>query len=57
MENNSHTFFIYGKMIIVEVSYIFLYEWNCMELYGKKFFTNGNCMIRSFGQPGSLKFS
>ena len=22
-----------------------------MELYGKKFFVNGNCMIRSFGQP------
>ena len=24
-----------------------------MELYDKKFFINGNCMIRSFGQPGS----
>ena len=23
-----------------------------MELYDKKFFINGNCMIRSFGQPG-----
>ena len=22
-----------------------------MELYGKKFFVYGNCMIRSFGQP------
>ena len=23
-----------------------------MELFGKKFFLYGNCMIRSFGQPG-----
>ena len=23
-----------------------------MELYDRKFFINGNCMIRSFGQPG-----
>ena len=23
-----------------------------MKLYDKNFFINGNCMIRSFGQPG-----
>ena len=27
-----------------------------MELYDKKFFINGNCMIRSFGQPGLFPF-
>ena len=30
----------------------FLNVWHCKELYDKKFFINGNCMIRSFGQPG-----
>ena len=39
-------------MLIIEFSYNFLYVWNCMKLYDKKFFINGNCMIRSFGQPG-----
>ena len=39
-------------MFIIEISYNVLYVWHCMELYEKKFFINGNCMIRSFGQPG-----
>ena len=26
-----------------------------MKLYDKKFFISGNCMIRSFGQPGVLR--
>ena len=41
-------------MVIIEFSYNFLYVWNCMELYDKKFLIYGNCMIRSFGQPGKL---
>ena len=27
-----------------------------MKLYNKKFLINGNCMIRSFGQPGDSLF-
>ena len=54
MEKNRHTIFIYGKMIIIEISYNFLYVWLCMELYDKKFLIYGNCMIRSFGHPGKL---
>ena len=53
-ENTYHTIFIYGKMLIIEFSYNFLYVWNCMKLYDKKFLIYGNCMIRSFGQPGRL---
>ena len=53
-ENTYHTIFIYGKMLIIEFSYNFLYVWNCMKLYDKKFLIYGNCMIRSFGQPGHL---
>ena len=49
-----HTIFIYGKMLIIEFSYNFLYVWNCMKLYDKKFLIYGNYMIRSFGQPGFL---
>ena len=41
-------------MRIIEFSYNFLYVWNCMKLYDKKFLIYGNCMIRSFGQPGVL---
>ena len=41
-------------MLIIEFSYNFLYVWNCMKLYDKKFLIYGNCMIRSFGQPGYL---
>ena len=52
-----HTIFIYGKMLIIEFSYNFLYVWNCMKLYDKKFLIYGNCMIRSFGQPGKLDFT
>ena len=44
-------------MFIIEISYNFLYVWNCMELYDKKFLIYGNCMIRSFGQPGQSVFS
>ena len=51
-ENTYHTIFIYGKMLIIEFSYNFLYVWNCMKVYDKKFLIYGNCMIRSFGQPG-----
>ena len=43
-------------MFIIEISYNVLYVWHCMELYDKKFFINGNCMIRSFGQPGTASF-
>ena len=39
-------------MPIIEVLYNFLYVWNCMDLCGKNFFIYGNCMVRSFGQPG-----
>ena len=39
-------------MFIIEISYNVLYVWHCMELYDKKFFIYGNCMIRSFGHPG-----
>ena len=53
-KNTYHTIFIYGKMLIIEFSYNFLYVWNCMKLYDKKFFIYGNCMIRSFGQPGYM---
>ena len=44
-------------MLIIEVSYIFLYVWNCMNSYGKNFFINGNYRIRSFGQPGLTKYA
>ena len=27
-----------------------------MKLYDKKFLIYGNCMIRSFGQPGKLTY-
>ena len=54
MENTYHTIFIYGKMLIIEFSYNFLYVWNCMKLYDKKFLIYENCMIRSFGQPGKF---
>ena len=45
------TIFIYGKMLVIEISNNFLYVWNCTELYGKSFFIFGNCMTKSFGQP------
>ena len=38
-------------MLVIDFSYNFLYVWNCMKLYDKKFLIYGNCMIRSFGQP------
>ena len=50
-----HTIFIYGKMLIIEFSYNFLYVWICMKLYDKKFLIYGNYMIRSFGQPGQCQ--
>ena len=56
-ENTYHTIFIYGKMLIIEFSYNFLYVWNCMKLYDKKFLIYGNCMIRSFDQPGISDYS
>ena len=40
-------------MLIIEFSYNFLYVWNCMKLHDKKFLIYGNCMTRSFGQPGT----
>ena len=40
------------KMLLIEFSYNFLYVWNCMKLYDKKFLIYGICMLRSFGQPG-----
>ena len=32
-KNTYHTIFIYGKMLIIEISYNFLYVWNCMRLF------------------------
>ena len=43
-------------MLVIEFSYNFLYVWNCTKLYDKKFLIYGNCMIRSFGQPGQFDF-
>ena len=54
-KNTYHTIFIYGKMLIIQFSYSFLYVWTCMKLYYKKFLIYGNCMIRSFDQPGITK--
>ena len=34
----SYNFQKWKKNIIIEISYNFLYVWNCMELYDKKFF-------------------
>ena len=51
-ENTYHTISIYGKMLIIEFSYNFLYVWNCMKLYEKKFPIYQNCMKSIFGQPG-----
>ena len=51
-ENTYHTISIYGKMLIIEFSYNFLYVWNCMKLYEKKFPIYENCLISIFGQPG-----
>ena len=53
-KNTYHTIFINGKMLIIEFSYSFLYIWSCLKLYDKKFLVYGNCMIRSFGQPGKF---
>ena len=44
-------------MLIIDISYNSLYVWNCMKLYDKKFLIYGNCMIRSFGQPGLFCFN
>ena len=41
-------------MFIIEISYNVLHVWHCMELYDKKFFIYGNCMIKSFGHLGML---
>ena len=43
-----------GKIFIIEFFHNFLYVWNCMKLYEKKFPIYENCMISSFGQPGKL---
>ena len=51
-KNTYHTISIYGKVFIVAISYNFLYIWNCMEWYEKKFPIYVNCMISIFGQPG-----
>ena len=53
-ENACHTISIYGKKLIIEFSYNFLYVWNCMKFYEKKFPIYENCMISIFGQPGKL---
>ena len=52
-KNIYRTILIYGKILIGEFSYNFLYVWNCVKFYDKKFFIYGNGIIRSFGQPGS----
>ena len=43
---------VYYREFIIEISYNFLYIWNCMEMYDKKFPIYENCMISIFGQPG-----
>ena len=48
----NHTVSIYGKMLVIEFSYNFLYVWNCLKLYEKKLPIYENCMISIFGQPG-----
>ena len=53
-ENNYHTISIYWKMPIIEFLFNFLYVWNCMKLYEKKFPIFENCIISIFGQPGLL---
>ena len=54
-ENTYYTISIYGRMFIIEFSYNFLYGWNCMKLFEKKFPIYENCMISIFGQPGCSK--
>ena len=49
-----HTTLMYGNLLIVEIWYNFLYVRSCIKMYDKKFLVNGNCMIRSFVQPGAL---
>ena len=53
-ENTYHTISIYWKMFPLEFSYNFLYVWNCMKLYEKKFPIYENCMTSIFGQPGTF---
>ena len=38
-------------MFIIKISYNFLYVWNFMKLYKKKFPIYENCMIIIFGEP------
>ena len=45
-----------GKLFIIEFSYNFVYVWNCMELYEKKFPIYENCMISIFSQPAVFCF-
>ena len=49
----SYTIYIW-KMRIIELSYKYLYVLHCMEWCGTKFFIYGNCMRKSFGQPGYI---
>ena len=51
-ENTYYTISIHGKILIIEFSYNFLYVWNCMKFYERKFPIYENCMISLFGQSG-----
>ena len=42
-------------MFIIEISYNFLYVWNCMELFDKKLPIYDNCMTSVSGQPGCCR--
>ena len=39
-------------MLIIEISYNFLYVWNCIDLHKKKLLIYENCVTSIFGQPG-----
>ena len=55
-KNACHKVFKYENMRIIYVSYNFLYAWNYMEWYGKKFFLYETDMI-SLVNPSALLWS
>ena len=54
MEKHLSYKFHIGKNAYHRVFIQFSVQWKCMKLYDKKFFIYGNCIMRSFGQPGIL---
>ena len=51
----SYNFYLWEN-VFIEISYNFLYVWNCMELYEKKFPIYENYLISIFGHPGCSQF-